>query len=98
MRRKFAMYIYGYVVTPEHVHLLLSEPKIERLKDAMHGLKLAFAKRWKSRTLDSVNGPFWQPRGFDRNVRDAKELSNELDYIHRNPVKRRLVQQPEEWK
>jgi hypothetical protein len=35
---------------------------------------------------------------FDRNVRDAEEFSNELDYIHRNPVKRGLVEQPEDWK
>jgi putative transposase len=98
MRRKFAMYIYGYVVMPEHIHLLLNEPKIKKLSDAMHWLKLTFAKRWKSRSLDQGNGPFWQERGFDRNVRDAKEFSNELDYIHRNPVNRRLVQQPEEWK
>ena len=26
MRRRFEMCIYGYVVMPEHVHLLLSEP------------------------------------------------------------------------
>jgi putative transposase len=27
MRRRFTMHIYGYVVMPEHVHLLVSEPK-----------------------------------------------------------------------
>jgi REP element-mobilizing transposase RayT len=26
MRRRFAMCIYGYVVMPEHVHFLVSEP------------------------------------------------------------------------
>src|SRR3954452_14710985 len=26
MRQRFAMCIYGYVVMPEHVHLLVSEP------------------------------------------------------------------------
>ena len=26
MRRRFVMHIYGYVVMPEHVHLLVSEP------------------------------------------------------------------------
>jgi REP element-mobilizing transposase RayT len=64
----------------------------------MHWLKLTFAKRWKSQTLDKVAGALWHGRGFDRNVRDAKEFSNELDYIHRNPVKRGLAEQPEDWK
>jgi putative transposase len=121
MRRKFVVFVYGYVVMPEHVHLLLSEPKVKVLDDAMHWLKLAFAKRWKSLqrtdgvaplalapTMASTEeegrergispGRFWQKRSFDRNVRDAREFSNELDYIHLNPVKRGLVKEPQEWK
>ena len=27
VRRKFRLFVYGYVIMPEHVHLLLSEPK-----------------------------------------------------------------------
>lgn len=48
MRRRFAMRIYGYVVMPEHVHLLVSEPDHETLADAMHFLKLSFAKRLRT--------------------------------------------------
>jgi len=35
MRHRFAMCIYGYVVMPEHVHLLVNEP--ERLRWPMPG-------------------------------------------------------------
>ena len=45
MRRQFQMRIYGYVVMPEHVHLLVSEPEQGTLADAMHSLKLSFSKR-----------------------------------------------------
>jgi len=45
MRLRFDMCIYGYVVMPEHVHLLLSEPARGRLAEAIHFLKLSFAKR-----------------------------------------------------
>ncbi len=48
MRRRFAMRIYGYVIMPEHIHLLVSEPDQEALANAMHFLKLSFAKRLKS--------------------------------------------------
>ena len=34
MRRRFDLRIYGYVVMPEHVHLLLSEPEHDFLADA----------------------------------------------------------------
>ena len=91
MRLRFKMRIYGYVVMPEHVHLLLSEPASETLADAMHFLKLSFTKRLRH------TGSFWQKRYYDRNVRDAAEFDEKLGYIHLNPVKRGLVKEPAEW-
>src|SRR5271167_1816921 len=90
MRRRFDMRVYGYVVMPEHVHLLLSEPERGRLAEAIHYLKLSFAKRLRSRRQASAQvsvqktdanlghqqlGSFWQKRYYDRNVRDARELA-----------------------
>lgn len=85
MRCRFALCVYGYVVMPDHVHLLLSEPQRGLLADAMHYLKLSFAKRLaataypeRSRrvrapilgvNLDHPRGVFWQKRYYDRNVR-----------------------------
>jgi putative transposase len=41
---------------------------------------------------------FWQAGpGYDRNIRDEKELIEKIAYIHGNPVKRGLVQTPEDW-
>src|SRR5437867_8265286 len=31
VRRSYRLYVYGYVVTPEHVHLLLSEPSQQQV-------------------------------------------------------------------
>jgi len=98
MRRRFAMHIYGYVVMPEHAHLLTNEPKDAPLADAIHFLKLSFAKRWRSRRPAAESAPFWQKRYYDRNVRDAQEFTGKLRYLHRNPVKRGLVKEPAEWK
>ena len=97
MRCRFAMCVYGYVVMPEHVHLLLNEPEQGMLADAIHSLKLSFAKRvrWLG---DSHSGVFWQKRYYDRNVRDEREFTKKLRYLHRNPVKRGLVKQPGDWK
>ena len=35
VRRGFGLCVYGYVIMPEHVHLLLSEPQKETLADAL---------------------------------------------------------------
>ena len=114
MRRRFAMRVYGYVVMPEHVHLLLSEPEHGTLAEAIHYLKLSFAKRLHSPKFNVLGAPgspffwanlgseksgsFWQKRYYDRNVRDAREFKVKLRYLHRNPVKRGLVKEPGDWK
>jgi hypothetical protein len=45
LRRRFALSVYGYLVMPEHFHVLLSEPEHGMLADAIHYLKLSFTKR-----------------------------------------------------
>ena len=113
MRRKFSMCVYGYVVMPEHVHLLVNEPPQGMLADAIHYLKLSFTKRlhgggWAAPTprLAPKNGAnlghqisrsFWGKRYYDRNVREAREFTIKLRYLHRNPVKRGLVDEPGDW-
>jgi REP element-mobilizing transposase RayT len=45
VRRSFRLQVYGYVVMPEHVHLLLSEPQQDTLADALKSLKQGVARR-----------------------------------------------------
>jgi putative transposase len=90
MRRKHEFIVAGYVVMPEHVHLLVSEPKRSTLDRAIQGVKLSVAVRQTTR-------PFWQARYYDFNVCAANRTSEKLRYIHRNPVVRGLVSKPEDW-
>jgi putative transposase len=46
VRRSYRLYVYGYVVMPEHVHLLLSEPQEDTLADALKSLKQGVA-HWR---------------------------------------------------
>jgi hypothetical protein len=41
---------------------------------------------------------FWQARFYDFNVWTTKKRVEKLRYMHRNPVKRRLVDSPEQWR
>ncbi len=97
MRNRFGVCIYGYVVMPEHVHLLLNEPPQGSLAEATHYLKLSFAKRVPRLRASGQSGRFWQARYYDRNVRDYEEFMIKLRYLHGNPVKRGLVREPGEW-
>ena len=40
---------------------------------------------------------FWQPRFYDFNVYSRGKKTEKLNYMHANPVKRRLVSHPREW-
>ena len=82
--------VVGYVVMPEHVHLLVSEPGRESLAVALQGLKLSVARRARTR-------PFWLPRYYDFNVQTEAKRFEKLNYMHWNPMKRGLVERLEDW-
>jgi putative transposase len=98
VRRRFRMCVFGYVVMPEHVHLLVNEPALRTIADALQLLKTKVSvqarKEQKRRAGDE---PFWQARYFDHNVRNHAGFVTQLRYIHRNPVKRGLCSAPEDW-
>ena len=71
-RKRYELRVYGFVLMPEHVHLLLGEPKRETLAQALQSLKSASARmalRWRR-----GGAPFWQARYYDRYMRDYDEF------------------------
>jgi putative transposase len=48
---------------------------------------------------EEVQGaPFWQPRYYDFNVFTEDKRTEKLGYIHWNPLRRGLVDRPEDWR
>ena len=90
VRSRYLLVIAGYVVMPEHVHLLVNEPKGALLSRAVQALKLSVSMRRRER-------PFWQAHYYDFNVSSHEKFVEKLRYIHRNPVRRGLVAKPEDW-
>jgi putative transposase len=90
MRSRYSFVLHGYVVMPEHVHLLLSEPSHAPLAKALQAIKLSVAFHRRER-------PFWQKRYYDFNVYSERKRMEKLTYMHRNPVARGLVQEPDAW-
>ena len=44
MRRRYRLVVLAYVVMPEHIHLLLSEPRRATLSTVIQALKLGFVR------------------------------------------------------
>jgi putative transposase len=91
-RSRFDLVVAGYVVMPNHVHLLTDEPARGTLADAVHWLK------WKtSISVEKPESRFWQTRYYDFNLSTEKKHIEKLRYIHWNPVRRGLVEKAEDW-
>lgn len=104
-RKAYAMLVYAYVVMPEHVHLLLSEPEQAQLSTAIQALKVSVSKLVPTLAPKAgarvghpqISGALWQKRYYDFNIRNYRQFVEKLRYIHRNPVKRGLCERPEDW-
>lgn len=89
VRRRDLFVVAGYVVMPEHVHLLVNEPRRALRSQAVQALKLLVSMRNRQR-------PFWQAHSCDFNVSGHEKFVEKLRSIHRNPVRRGLAEKPED--
>lgn len=93
VRQWYGFHVAGYVVMPEHVHLLITEPERAKLSVALQMLKQNVARKLR----EPEGGSFWLSRYYDFNVWSEPKRIEKLRYIHRNPVTRGLVTSPEQW-
>ena len=101
IRIRYRFVVIGYVVMPEHVHLLISEPFISELTTGDPSKIVQAVKLSVSRRLaigGEFSGRFWQSRFYDFNLWGQRKEVEKLKYMHRNPVVRGLVASPEDWR
>jgi putative transposase len=91
-RVQYGFAVVAYVVMPEHVHLVISEPNNGPLASAVQAIKQSV-----SRKLIGNREHFWQERYYDFSVWSSAKRIEKVKYIHRNPVRRELVERPEDW-
>jgi putative transposase len=109
-RQRYRFVVVGYVVMPEHIHLLITEPEVTNPSTVMQVLKQRTARALlpkrkrgypRQRSLfaeEPQRRAFWQARFYDFNVWTTKKRVEKLRYMHRNPVKRGLVESSEQWR
>ncbi len=89
-----AYLLHDLVLMPDHFHALLSpQASLERSVQLIKGGFSFHAKK----ELGS-NAEIWQ-RGFsDHRIRDDADYVKHVQYIHLNPVKRHLCDEPEQYR
>ena len=110
VRERYGFALVGYVVMPEHIHLLIGEPARGTPSTVMQVLKQRVSHRLRRKRRTSCRQlplrfdrggdtlpRFWQLRFHDFNVWSHKKRVEKLQYMHLNPVKRGLVVHPRDW-
>ena len=111
VRDRFDFALAGYVVMPNHIHLLIGEPARGTPSTVMQVLKQRVSRRLRRKprrkgSSQQLGLPFrhghdlpqfWQPRFYDFNVWSQSKFVEKLHYMHMNPVKRNLVTHLKDW-
>lgn len=105
VRTQYGFAMLGYVIMPEHMHLLISEVPGLAPAIVIQVFKQRVSRRMRTRPEqrgcpvpdDEGLRRFWQRRYYDFNVYSEKKLREKLDYMHMNPVSEKLVAHPRDW-
>ncbi len=99
IREKKGFLVLGYVLMPDHAHLLIAPDQCQNISKAVKHMKwyssilLLSALRKKGMHEKAL----WLPGFYDFNVSTQKKFIEKLDYCHMNPVRRGLTESPDEW-
>jgi putative transposase len=97
--------IVGYVIMPDHIHLLIGLKNTKNLSSFIQAFKSITSRKIKAldkpilRRFYDKNGIFtlWKRRFDDFIVYSEKQFKIKLEYIHNNPVKAGLVKNAVDW-
>lgn len=81
-------YVHLWLLMPDHLHGLVSCPRVEDLAKVMAA--------WKRHTARD-SGVVWQKGFFDHRLRQEESFEEKAFYIRMNPVRGGLVGRPENW-
>jgi putative transposase len=111
---KMDLIIYAYVIMDNHFHLIASSPDLSKTMASLRKFTAnqiikqldADNKRWllnqlayykKNYKTDSDH-QVWQEGVHPELIQSQEMFVQKAEYIHKNPVKRGLVDAPEQWR
>jgi putative transposase len=104
VRARAPFQIDAWVVLPDHMHCLWTLPENDAdFPGRWRAIKKSFSK---AAGIGEPRSPvmirrgergIWQRRYWEHTIRDERDLTAHMDYIHFNPVKHGFVEHPAEW-
>lgn len=113
-QKKFGMSISAFVIMPEHFHMIAESEMLSRAIQSLksYTAKLIIKELRNDKHFETLNFfcdnrlsykkksnyQVWEESFHPKKILNLKMLNQKIDYIHYNPVKRNLVENPEDWK
>jgi putative transposase len=91
MQTRLTYKVDAWVILPDHFHAIMTPSGID-LSSVVQSLKQSFSMNYRKRCC--VTGKVWQLRFWDHVIRDKEDMRRHVDYIHYNPVRHGLVDDP----
>ena len=79
--------LHGFVVMPEHLHVLLTSAPSQTIERCAQCIKGGFSHEVRAQ----FGGEVWQAGFHEHRIRDGEDFRSQLGYIGANPGKRGLV-------
>jgi putative transposase len=79
--------LHGFVVMPEHLHVLLTPLSGQKIERCVQCIKGGFSHAVR----EQFGGEVWQVGFHEHRVRDGEDFRRQLGYIAANPEKRGLM-------
>ena len=95
-RRRYGLRVFNYIVTSNHIHLLLQGTSDRRIANSMQLIAGRTAQEFNHRKRR--RGAFWEDRYFATAVSTDEHLVRCLVYIDLNMVRAGVVNHPGKWK
>ena len=95
MQKRYQIDVLDYIVTSNHVHLLLTAKNGNRISEGLRYLHGRIGQ-WYNKQVKS-SGAFWSDRFHSTLIQDGEHLGMCLFYIDMNMVRTGKVNHPSEW-
>lgn len=91
-RNKFQFLLHGYVIMPDHFHGIITVSDKGNISEIMRDFKSHIS--FEINKVLRRKGEFWQEDFYEHGIRNDQDFEEKINYIHLNPIKANLVQDP----
>ena len=112
-QKEKALRLYGYVILPNHFHLIIGHEQSKEIPYIVRDMKKFTSKAiskylknlqsyrnlpWLKPFYAGKNNTIWQAGYHPKAIFNETVFIEKINYIHNNPVKLGFVEKPEDWK